>query len=290
MSFTPRSRIPHLFLLYLNGAVTLEVSILDRNIQIGALISGGGTNLQAIIDACHRTQINGQMVFVGSDTPGAGGLERARRNDIATFVVDYKSIIREFKNDPQKAVLPDDFDLDELLAKQTIFSDQDDPARVKSFLLTRVIAEAKLLEAMKPHSFDLLVLAGFMRNLTPYFIDRVNTDRHRLRIMNIHPALLPAFPGIDGYGDTFRYGCKVGGCTVHFIDYGEDTGPIIGQRAFPIEPDDSLESIRKKGLEIEWELYPHCIQLFAQGRIKVVRRSFDLGGGKKTTRRVVDIC
>ncbi len=263
---------------------------MDRNIQIGALISGGGTNLQAIIDACHRTQINGQMVFVGSDTPGAGGLERARRNDIATFVVDYKSIIREFKNDPQKAALPDDFDLDELLAKQTIFSDQDDPARVKSFLLTRVIAEAKLLEAMKPHSFDLLVLAGFMRNLTPYFIDRVNTDRHRLRIMNIHPALLPAFPGIDGYGDTFRYGCKVGGCTVHFIDYGEDTGPIIGQRAFPIEPDDSLESIRKKGLEIEWELYPHCIQLFAQGRIKVVMRSFDLGRGKKTTRRVVDIC
>jgi len=267
----------------------LEVSLLDRNIQIGALISGGGTNLQAIIDACHRTQISGQMVFVGSDTPGAGGLERARRNDIATFVVDYKSIIREFKNDPQKAVLPDDFDFDELLAKQTIFSDQDDPARVKSFLLTRVIAEAKLLEAMKPHSFDLLVLAGFMRNLTPYFIDRINTDRHRLRIMNIHPALLPAFPGIDGYGDTFRYGCKVGGCTVHFIDYGEDTGPIIGQRVFSIEPDDTLESICNKGLAIEWELYPVCIQLFAQGRIKVVKRSFDLGGGRKVTRRMVDI-
>ena len=276
-------------LLYLNGAVTLEVSLLDRNIQIGALISGGGTNLQAIIDACHRTQISGQMVFVGSDTPGAGGLERARRNDIATFVVDYKSIIREFKNDPQKAVLPDDFDFDELLAKQTIFSGQDDPARVKSFLLTRVIAEAKLLEAMKPHSFDLLVLAGFMRNLTPYFIDRINTDRHRLRIMNIHPALLPAFPGIDGYGDTFRYGCKVGGCTVHFIDYGEDTGPIIGQRAFPIEPDDTLESICNKGLAIEWELYPVCIQLFAQGRIKVVRKDFDLAGGKKNSRKVVVI-
>jgi phosphoribosylglycinamide formyltransferase-1 len=285
----PAMRDSASILLYLNGAVTLEVSILDRIIQIGALISGGGTNLQAIIDACHRTQINGQMVFVGSDTPGAGGLERARRNDIATFVVDYKSIIREFNNDPQKAVLPDDFDLDELLAKQTIFSDQDDPARVKSFLLTRVIAEAKLLEAMKPHSFDLLVLAGFMRNLTPYFIDRVNTDRHRLRIMNIHPALLPAFPGVDGYGDTFRYGCKVGGCTVHFIDYGEDTGPIIGQRAFQIEPGDTLELIRKKGLAIEWELYPHCIQLFAQGRIKVVKRSFDLGGGRKVTRRVVDI-
>ncbi len=107
--------------------------------------------------------------------------------------------------------------------------------------------------------------------------------------MNIHPALLPSFPGVDGYGDTFRYGCKVGGCTVHFIDYGEDTGPIIGQRAFPIEPDDTLDSIRKKGLALEWQLYPHCIQLFAQGRIKVVERSFELGKGRQVRRRIVEI-
>jgi phosphoribosylglycinamide formyltransferase-1 len=204
-------------------------------------------------------------------------------------VVDYKSIIREFNKVPHKALLPDDFDLDEIVAKQTLFSDQEDPQKVRSFLMIRAIAEAKLLEAIGSRSFDLLVLAGFMRNLTPYFIDRLNTDRSKPRIMNIHPALLPAFPGVDGYGDTFRYGCKVGGCTVHFIDYGEDTGPIIGQRAFQIEPGDTLASIRKKGLELEWDLYPHCIQLFAQGRIKVVRRSFDLGGGRKLTRRVVDI-
>jgi len=262
---------------------------LDKKIQIGALISGGGTNLQAIIDACNNGKINGQMVFVGSDTPGAGGLERARRNNIATFAVDYKSIIREFKENPQMAVLPDDFKLDELLARQTFFSDQDDPVRVQSFLMIRAIAEAKLLEAMRPHPFDLLVLAGFMRNLTPYFIDRVNTDRQKPRIMNIHPALLPAFPGVDGYGDTFRYGCKVGGCTVHFIDYGEDTGPIIGQWAFQIEPGDTLDSIRKKGLKLEWELYPDCIQLFAQDRLRVVRRSFELGKGRKVTRRIVDM-
>ena len=262
---------------------------MDRKIQIGALISGGGTNLQAIIDACQGTKIDGQMVFVGADNPGAAGLARARQNNIATFVVDYQSIIREFNKDPQKAVFPDDFDLDELVAKQSFFSDQDDPQRVQSFLMTRAIAEAKLLEAMRPHPFDLLVLAGFMRNLTPYFIDRVNISRQKPRIMNIHPALLPAFAGVDGYGDTFRYGCKVGGCTVHFIDFGEDTGPIIGQRAFQIEPGDTLELIRKKGLEIEWELYPHCIQLFAQDRIKVVKRSIDLGKGKKTTRRVVEI-
>lgn len=262
---------------------------MDRKIQIGALISGGGTNLQAIIDACNEGKINGQMVFVGADTPGAGGLDRAHRSNIDTFVVDYKSIIREFKENTLKAVLPDDFKLEKLLARQTFFSDRDDPARAQSFLMTRAIAEAKLIKAMGPHPFDLLVLAGFMRNLTPYFIDRVNTDRLKPRIMNIHPALLPAFPGVDGYGDTFRYGCKVGGCTVHFIDYGEDTGPIIGQRAFLIEPGDTLDAIRKKGLKMEWELYPACIQLFAQGRIKVVNRSFDLGGGKKTNRRVVDI-
>jgi len=262
---------------------------LKPKIQIGVLISGGGSNLQAIIDACNDGRINGQIVFAGADTPEAGGLDRARRNDIATFVVDYKSIIKEFKKAPHKALLPDDFDLDEIIAKQTLFCDQDDPQMVRSFMTTRAIAEARLLQAIGSRSFDLLVLAGFMRNLTPYAIDRLNPDRRKPRIMNIHPALLPAFPGVDGYGDTFRYGCKVGGCTVHFIDYGEDTGPIIGQRAFQIEPGDTLASIRKKGLELEWELYPHCIQLFAQGRIQVIRHSFDLGGGRKLKRRVVEI-
>ena len=122
-------------------------------------------------------------------------------------------------------------------------------------MITRAIAEAELLEKMKSYPFDLLVLAGFMRNLTPYFIDRVNNVPDKPRIMNIHPALLPSFPGVDGYGDTFRYGCKVGGCTVHFIDYGEDSGPLIGQRAFHIQPDDTLDSIKEKGLKLEWELY-----------------------------------
>jgi phosphoribosylglycinamide formyltransferase-1 len=110
---------------------------------------------------------------------------------------------------------------------------------------------------------DLLVLAGFMRVLTPYFIDRINTVSGKHRIMNIHPALLPSFPGTDGYGDTFRYGCKIGGCTVHFIDYGEDTGPIIGQKAFEIEDTDTLDDVKRKGLEKEWGLYPLCIQKFA---------------------------
>jgi len=260
-----------------------------RKIRIGALISGGGTNLQAIIDACDNEKIDGQMVFVGSDDSEARGLQRARKKNIPTFVVDYKSIIREFRKEPAKPVLPDDFDLKEIFAKQTFFSDRDDPAKGQFFLMTRAIAEARLLDAMQPYPFDLLVLAGFMRNLTPYFIDRVNTVTNQPRIMNIHPALLPAFAGLDGYGDTFRYGCKVGGCTVHFIDYGEDTGPIIGQQAFPIRPEDTIDSIRQKGLKLEWELYLECIQLFAAGRIKTVKRQYEMQGGQKVKRTVVKI-
>jgi phosphoribosylglycinamide formyltransferase-1 len=260
-----------------------------RKIRIGALISGAGTNLQAIINACDNKKIDGQMVFVGSDDSEARGLQRARNKNIPAFVVDYKSIIREFRKEPLKAVLPDDFDFKEIFAKQTIFSDQDDPAKGKFFIVTRAIAEARLLDAMQPYPFDLLVLAGFMRNLTPYFIDRVNTVPDQLRIMNIHPALLPAFAGTDGYGDTFRYGCKVGGCTVHFIDYGEDSGPIIGQRAFQIQPNDTIDSIREKGLKLEWELYSECIQLFAAGRIETVKMQYELRGGQKVTRTVVKI-
>ncbi len=273
----------------LTGYPWREVYKMGRKIHIGALISGGGTNLQAIIDSCENAKIDGQMVFVGSDDPQAPGLQRARKKDIPTFVVDYKSIIREYRREPAQAVLPDDFDLEDIFAKQTFYSDQDDSAKTNFFLMTRALAEARLLDAMQPYPFDLLVLSGFMRNLTPYFIDRVNTVPGKPRIMNIHPALLPAFTGLDGYGDTFRYGCKVGGCTVHFIDYGEDTGPIIGQRAFQIQPEDTIESIREKGLKLEWELYSECVQLFAEGRLKTVKTDFTLRSGENLSRTVVKI-
>jgi phosphoribosylglycinamide formyltransferase-1 len=262
---------------------------MGKNIRIGALISGGGSNLQAIIDSCENGKISGQLTFVGSDNPKADGLKRAADIKIPSFVVDYRSIIREFKEDPSKVSLPADFDFDEILSKQSLVHGGGDVDSIKFFLTTRAIAEARLLQQMGPYPFDLLVLAGFMRNLTPYFIDRINLDRNNPRIMNIHPALLPAFPGVDGYGDTFRYGCKIGGCTVHFIDYGEDTGPIIGQRAFPISADDTIDSIREKGLELEWEFYPECIQMYAQGRLKPVIRSFTLANGKKTQRSIVEI-
>lgn len=262
---------------------------MKKKIRIGVLISGSGSNLQAVIDSCANGKIKGELVFVGSDNPKAAGLKRAAVHHIPSFVVDYASIIQQFKRGSTALRLPDDFDLDDILAKQSFFGDRGDAENVNFFLCTRAIAEQKLLNAMKPYPFDLLVLAGFMRNLTPYFIDRVNANRICPRIMNIHPALLPAFPGADGYGDTFRYGCKVGGCTVHFIDYGEDTGPIIGQRAFPIYGDETLDSIRKKGLQLEWELFPECIQLFAEGRLKTVKKTFALSNGKEVHRTIVEI-
>lgn len=257
------------------------------NIRIGALISGGGTNLQAIIDACEAGKISGQMVFVGSDNPKALGLKRAAKHNIPTFVTDYAQIIQDFK--AGKLTPPTDFHIAEMLSKQSLISSETPLERLRTFVITRSIAEKHLLDSFQTYPFDLLVLAGFMRNLTPYFIDRINTDSEHLRIMNIHPALLPAFPGTDGYGDTFRYGCKVGGCTVHFIDYGEDSGPIIGQRTFTIEPDDTLDFVKKKGLEQEWQLYPQCIQLFAESRLKVVRKNYRLDNGKTFERKVVEI-
>ncbi|MBI5590110.1 MAG: phosphoribosylglycinamide formyltransferase [Deltaproteobacteria bacterium] len=262
---------------------------MNAAIRIGALISGGGTNLQAIIDACESGTIDGKMVFVGSDNPSAGGLKRARDHGIAHFVVDYRDILRRFRGHPPESRLPEDFNLRDCLCKQHIFPGDTPVDRVSDFLKSRAIAESELLIQMARHEFDLLVLAGFMRKLTPYFIDRVNVPPERLRIMNIHPAILPAFPGTDGYGDTFRYGCKVGGCTVHFVDYGEDSGPIIGQRTFPILPGDTLEGVKKKGLEQEWILYPECVQLVARNKLHLVRKDFPLPDGGIVCRTIVEI-
>lgn len=240
-------------------------------IRIGALISGTGTNLQAILDACDSGRINGQICFVGSDNPNAAGLKRARLKNIPVFFIDYKAFSDSVGKDPDSIELPPDLDLDSVLEKQHLISNHQEPKWLRRFFISRTLAEAALLEKMAAYPFDLLILAGFMRTLSPYFIDRVNTDPKMPRIMNIHPSLLPAFPGTDGYGDTYRYGCKVGGCTVHFVDYGEDSGPIIGQKTFPIEETDTLETVRKKGLQLEWDLFTTCVNLFAEKRLEIVR-------------------
>ena len=262
---------------------------MKSKIRIGALISGTGTNLQAILKACHQGDIDGRVVFIGSDNPEATGLQMGRKAGIATFVVDYSTIERRFRTDPDQMEVPPDFQIDDIRRKQHFFRVDAEPRKVAQFLTGRSIVEGQLLRQMQAHRFDLLVCAGFMRVLTFDFIDRVNNDPDRPRIMNIHPALLPAFPGVDGYADTFRYGCKIAGCTVHFIDYGEDTGPIIAQRAFAIGDDDTLEAVKKKGLALEWEVFPQCIQLFAQGRLRLKRRAFELAGGVRFERTVVTV-
>ncbi len=255
-------------------------------LRIGALISGGGTNLQAIIDACESGDLNARMVFTGSDNPDAGGLKRAAAHGIPQFVVDYREILRRARE--EEAEPPADFDFNEIRRRQRLLPADTPEDRLRRYLAGRARAEAALLAKMKGIPFDLLILAGFMRTLTPYFIDRVNTDADLPRIMNIHPALLPAFPGVDGYGDTFRYGCKVGGCTVHFIDYGEDTGPIIGQMAYAVKPGEELADIKKKGLALEWQLYPACIRLYEQKRLRIDTMRHE-AGGRIIQRRVVRI-
>ncbi len=124
--------------------------------------------------------------------------------------------------------------------------------------------EKAIIETLKAESVELVCLAGFMRLLSPFFI---NTFKHR--IMNIHPALLPSFPGTHAQKQAFDYGVKITGCTVHFVDEGTDTGPIIIQEAVPVLDNDTDESLSSRILEKEHTLYPKAIKLFAEGKIEV---------------------
>lgn len=249
------------------------------HVKIGVLISGGGSNMQAIIDECISGKLDASVVFAGSDTPSASGLKRAEKASIPFFTTDYNKIRQNYLLDMEKYVLPDDFDLEEIYSKQRFFLPENRNDRTDSFFKIKALAEHDLFENIKSFSFDLLVLAGFMRILSPYFIDKINTDPEKPIIMNIHPAILPSFPGTDGYADTFNYGCKIGGCTVHFVDYGEDSGPIIGQKSFEITPEDTIETVRAKGLNLEWKLFPECIRLFSENRLVIENR-----GQKKTVK------
>jgi phosphoribosylglycinamide formyltransferase-1 len=127
--------------------------------------------------------------------------------------------------------------------------------------------EEAIIGILKEHGVELIVLAGYMRLLTSHII-----SRYRNRIINIHPALLPSFPGTDGYGDAWKYGVKVSGCTVHFVDEGCDTGPIIIQAVNPIEENDTFESFRERGLGIEHRVLPEAIQLYCKSRLKIEGR------------------
>lgn len=133
--------------------------------------------------------------------------------------------------------------------------------------ISRKEHEKKIVKILEKHKIDLVVLAGYMRILTPYFV-----RKYKRKLINIHPALLPSFPGTDGYGDCWRYGCKVGGCTIHFVDEGVDTGPIILQKTNPIKETDTLESFKKRGLKIEHQALPEAIKLFCEGKLRIVGR------------------
>lgn len=191
-------------------------------LPIAVLASGGGTNLQALIDQAAAGTLGAEIALVLTNKPGAGALERARQAGIPTCCIDH----REFAS-------REDFD--------------------------RAVV-ARLQEA----GVELVVLAGFMRILTPVFIDAFPG-----RIMNIHPALLPAFPGLHVQRQALEYGARFAGCTVHFVDGGVDTGPIIIQAVVPILDDDDEDSLAARILEQEHRIYPEAVRLFASGRLQL---------------------
>ena len=239
-----------------------------RKLRLGVLVSGGGTNLQAIIDAiATRRLTNCEIVCVGSDNPEAFGLIRAKNTGIPTFILAYNELKNLHKTSPGRISLhvPPDFNLLDMIQK-TGFEDCE---KKRTMLYLRAAAEYKLLNQLNDFKVDFLVLAGFMKIFTPYFIDHFQPNPFCPRIINIHPALLPAFPGTDGYGDAWRYGTKIYGPTVHFVTHDVDSGPIIGQTALKREESDDFETFKHRGLEAEYKLYAKCIQLFVDRRLQI---------------------
>ncbi|MDD6383216.1 phosphoribosylglycinamide formyltransferase [Mitsuokella jalaludinii] len=192
---------------------------------LGVLCSGRGTDLQSIIDAIGRGEVDATIAVVLADKPDAYALTRAKKAGIRAVCIDRKQ--HEGREPFEKA----------------------------------------LIAALEEAGVTLVVLAGFMRILTPYFV------RHFAgRIMNIHPALLPSFPGAHAHRDVLAYGVKISGCTVHFVDEGTDSGPIILQAAVPVLDDDTEETLGARVLEQEHIIYPQAIQLYCEGRLKVEGR------------------
>jgi phosphoribosylglycinamide formyltransferase-1 len=194
-------------------------------IKIAVLVSGRGTNLQAIIDACENGYIPGKVVCVISNIENVYALERAKKHNIPNFVISHKNYRN--REDFEKALI-------------------------------------KKLEEYQP---DLICLAGFMRILSSYFV-----NYYKYKIMNIHPALLPAFKGLYGekvHQAVIESGAKFSGCTVHFVTEEVDSGPIIIQRIVPVEDDDTPDTLAERVLKEEHIAYPMAIRLFAEGRLKI---------------------
>ncbi|HLN62859.1 MAG TPA: phosphoribosylglycinamide formyltransferase [Symbiobacteriaceae bacterium] len=190
-------------------------------IRIGVLVSGRGSNLQALLDACREGRIDGQVVVVLSDKADAYGLERARQAGIAAIHVD--------------------------------------PAA----FATRQAYDQRLAETLQQRDVDLVVLAGYMR-----LVKKPMLDAFTGRIINVHPALLPSFKGLEAQRKALEYGVKVTGATVHFVTEGLDDGPIILQAAVPVLDDDTVESLSERILAQEHRILPEAVQLFALGKLK----------------------
>ena len=196
-----------------------------RQVPISVLISGGGTNLQSIIDAIEAHQLDAKIELVLSNKADAFGLARAQRHGIPTEVFDHKSYG------------------------------------------SREAYDQAVVDLLHARGVELVVLAGFMRLLSPVFIKAYSN-----RIMNIHPALLPSFPGLHGQKKAVEHGVRFAGCTVHFVNEECDEGPIIIQAVVPVYPDDSEEQLAARILKQEHRIYPRAIQLYAEGRLHVVGR------------------
>ncbi|MBM3602056.1 MAG: phosphoribosylglycinamide formyltransferase [Alphaproteobacteria bacterium] len=193
-----------------------------ERLKIAVLISGRGSNLQALIDACAQPDFPAAIALVLSNRPDAFGLARARQAGLPTRVIDHKA-----------------------------FAD-------------RIAFDAELDTAITGSGARLVCLAGFMRLLTASFV-----ERWRDRMINIHPSLLPAFPGLHTHERAIAAGCRFSGCTVHFVRSEMDAGPIIVQAAVPTHPDDDAERLAARILQAEHRIYPMAVRLIAEGRVHV---------------------
>lgn len=198
-------------------------------LRLGVLASGRGSDLQSILDAHADKRIQSQVVVVISDKADARALARARKLGI-----------------PAEALVPD-----AKLAKGTRAEEQ----------------EARLAKVLDHFRVDVVVLAGYMRLLSPAFV-----RRYPQRIVNIHPALLPAFPGLRAQRQALDWGVRIAGCTTHFVDEQTDHGPIILQAAVGVEPEDTEETLGRRILELEHQILPRTVHLLEQGRVRVEGR------------------
>lgn len=192
-------------------------------LPVAVLVSGSGSNLQALLDAASGDpDFGAEIVVVISDRPGVRALERAHRAGIPTEVIGWGD-----------------------------FNDRE------SFSVA-------VCDTAQRHGAQALILAGFMRILAPVAVDRFPS-----RVINIHPALLPAFPGAHGVPEALAHGVKVSGVTVHFVDGEVDHGPIIAQRAVPVRSDDTEETLHARIQQEEHRLFPEVVKAFAAGRLRV---------------------